>query len=129
MHIEVIPIGHMVGQGGLDYFVPATMADAARVGSIVEIPLRDAVVSGIVGRVGIVPATEDVRSIVGVSCPTPVLDAGTMAAIYAVAHRSYIHVHRVLGLFLPMPVITSLAKYAYAGAVAVPDDREARLTP
>lgn len=101
------------------------MGDIA-VGQMVEIPLRDALVYGIVAHLTQISSHVDIseiKEIRAISIATPLLHAQQIQAMLRYAEKHAIHIHKVVSLFLPAPVRNRVLKYGLEiGDTVVPQE-------
>lgn len=89
-----------------------------------EIPLGKSVEYGlIVGREYTVPEEHiDVRTIARIITSRAVIAPYQIAMILSLARRYMLPIHRVLGFFLPRPIMNRLEKYGYE--TLIPEDTQ-----
>ncbi|MDD2917197.1 MAG: hypothetical protein PHH70_05110, partial [Candidatus Gracilibacteria bacterium] len=136
MFIEVIPFGGSIDDGGLTYFARDELAESIRIGCLVEVPFRNALDYAIVTN--LVPPllqkgdtcvkmgsenpgmgmeekegrdeAENIRSIVRIITPLPLLSPYQIRTIFACASYYFVHTHHILSLFLPKTIVKYLEK-------------------
>ena len=55
----------------------------------------------------------ELRSIVNVACTTPLLAPYQFDLLFFLAHKNFVHAHKVLALFLPKFIFSTLEKKAF----------------
>lgn len=111
MHISVIPSSHSINTTPLTYHVGDVFRSQIQIGSLVEIPLGRNIEYGVVaGFTENIPENYEIKSIVQVICSVPILAKYQIEVILKIAKRYMIPIHRVLGFFLPRPVMSRLEK-------------------
>lgn len=129
MFIEVIPLDASIDSSGLTYFAPDRAQRDFGVGSIVEIPLRNALVFAVVARMDTeAPDTENIRSIASVICAMPILAPYEVETTLAIARRNFVHSHVALSLFLPHALLRYLEKKSFV-ALHTPDTSKKKRKP
>ena len=114
MFIDVIPSEHSIGIHPLTYSIPGDFEGEIVPGCIVEIPVRNALEYGIVvGFRQAAPENMEIRDISRIITSKEVLAPYQIALILEISARYLIPIHRVLGFFLPKPVIKRLEKKNY----------------
>ncbi|MDD2486977.1 MAG: hypothetical protein PHS92_01245 [Candidatus Gracilibacteria bacterium] len=113
MIIEVIPFDISIDDNGLSYFVKDELRSQISIGSIVEIPFRNIILSGVVSKLDITSEEGDMKSIVSVICSTPIISEYQIDVIYTLSEKYFIHVHKVLAVFLPKFIYSSLEKKSF----------------
>lgn len=111
MHISIIPTSHSINTTPLTYHVGDVFREQVQIGSLTEIPLGKNIEYGVVaGFTETTPENYEIKSIVQVICNTPLLAPYQIEVILKISKRYMIPIHRVLGFFLPRPVLARLEK-------------------
>ena len=84
-----------------DYSIPLGMAATVRSGALVLVPLREAVLPGIVLALTDTPAVPQTRPIQGVLYPDPVLDDGLLNLAQWISHETLAPLHQCVKTMLP----------------------------
>ena len=119
MLLSIIPLDSSIDDEGLTYFAKDTLKKDIHIGSLVSIPLRDRICYGIVADIiRITEATAPIdeanlKSIVTVTCSTPLLAPYQFDLVRALAQKHFVHIHKVLALFLPKFIFNTLEKKAF----------------
>jgi primosomal protein N' len=132
MLLSIIPIDSSIDDEGLTYFAKDILKKELHIGSLVNIPIKENIRYGIVADIlspttEEIPASIDIRSIVSIACSTPLLAPYQFRLIHALAHRHFVHAHKVLALFLPKFIFNTLEKKAFEPMITV-TDYESRAT-
>ena len=121
MIAQIIPIDASYDSQALTYFVPESLR-SIEIGQLVEMPFRDEITYGVVSAVvdfsGVIP--DEIRAIVQIVFLTPILNPAQIQTICEIAKESVLHLHKVLALFLPKPVLIRMLKYGIGTSAEVP---------
>lgn len=127
MHIAVIPTSHSINTTPLTYHVGDVFRSQLSVGSLVEIPVGSNIEYGIVADINApIPEGKEIKSIVQVICSAPILDTYQVQVISRVAKYYMLPIHRVLGFFLPRPVLRRLEKSNFSDLKNIPENKSQR---
>lgn len=115
MYITVIPTSHSISTTPLTYHVGDVFHTQIQIGSLIEIPLGKNIEYGIIASLeSPIPEHQEIKSIVQVICSSPIIAPYQVETIIHIAKHYMIPIHRVLGFFLPRPVLSRLEKSNYA---------------
>lgn len=127
LYIEVIPLDTSIDSSALTYFASDDLRGSFAVGSLVEVPLRNALSLAIVTRIDTESgeSADNIRSIVSVVCGNPLLAPYQTESMLHLAGRYFVHAHKALSLFLSKSLVTYLGKKSYIqlNAMQVPESR------
>lgn len=125
MHISVIPTSHSINTTPLTYHVGDVFRSQLMIGSLVEIPVGKTIEYGIVADINVdIPEGKEIKSIVQVICSAPILDRYQIQVIGRIARHYMLPIHRVLGFFLPRPVLRRLEKSNFSDLKNPPEKKE-----
>lgn len=111
MYITIIPSSHSISTTPLTYHVGDIFRSQLKIGSLVEIPVGNNIEYGIVADMPVdAPLGKEIKSIVQVICSTPLLERYQIHMIHRIARHYMLPIHRVLGFFLPRPILRRLEK-------------------
>lgn len=113
MLIEVIPFGGSIDDRWLTYFVQDDLAKQIRIGSLVEVPFRNALDYAIVTKLESSETPENLLSISRVVCAIPLLAPYQITVIFALASYYFVHAHQILSLFLSKWLLNFLEKNSF----------------
>ena len=125
MYISVIPLARSQSRSPSTYFVWDDFSEMLQVGYLIEIPLGNSLVLGIVSELDIMPPhhieTQDIRSIVRIIATVALLSPDMIAVIFALSERYFLLIHKVASFFLPTPLLSRLDKKNYLLQNAIPE--------
>ena len=115
MIIDVIPFDISIDNSWLSYFIKDDITSQISIWSVVEIPFKNMVVFWVVSKMNaeINQNDWDVKSIVSIICSTPILSEYQIDCIYKLSSRYFINIHKVMSVFLPKFIYTSLEKKSF----------------
>lgn len=113
MIIEIIPFDISIDNEGFSYFIKDELADQISVWSIVEIPVKNKVIYGVVGKINVEYTEENIKSIVWIACSMPILNKYQIKTIYDLSGRYFVNIHKILNLFLPQYIFKSLENKSF----------------
>lgn len=111
---QVLPFDASQDTEWYTYRVPEMLLNDIVVGQMVEIPLRDALVQGIVAHLTEISSQVDIseiKEIRAILIMTPLVHAHQIQAMLGYAEKHAIHIHKVVSLFLPAPIRNRVLKY------------------
>lgn len=132
MYISVIPFSHTISLEPFTYFVHSDWQEQIQVGCLVEIPFGNNIEQGIVSEIlEEVPVSTDIgslRPVISVIASIPLLEEYQISMILAIARQYFIPLHKVLRIFLPVPLLSRLDKknYIIETNTAIPEPSEIR---
>lgn len=116
MYISVIPLARSLHPRPYTYSVSLVWAEQVSVGCLVEIPIGKNVERGIIAEVSLEMGEIgdiEVRPIVSVISSTCLLSRREIEVTIAISEQYLIPIHKVLGFFLPAPLLSRLDKRNY----------------
>ncbi len=113
MLIEVIPLDVSIDNNGLTYFAKNELKKQIKIWSIVSIPIKNNIKFGVVWKIFDIWEETDSKSIIQIICSKPILDSYQIKTIYDLSKKYFIHIHKVLNLFLPKFIFNALEKKAF----------------
>ncbi len=106
MFCEVHIPDHSPDHRGFSYFVPDFLRSSVRLGCVVEVPLKDELVTAVVTALPVPePERGEAKSVASVVLAEPVLSECQIAAAYELARRHFTHFHATVSFFLPNVVL------------------------
>ena len=131
MFFAVIPFSHSIGVEPLIYHGGEIQESMVQIGSIVEIPygknLEFWIISGIYEDSPIDTQSESferIKTIHRIITEKQLLDIYQIELILKIAKKYMIPIHRILGIFLPRPVLSRLEKKNYEQLIDIPKKLE-----
>ncbi|MCK9271959.1 hypothetical protein M0P65_00230 [Candidatus Gracilibacteria bacterium] len=113
MIIEIIPFDISIDNEGFSYFIKDELVDQISIGSIVQVPVKNNVIYGIVAKMNVEYSEQNIKSIVGITCSLPILDEYQIKTIYDLSSRYFVNIHKILNLFLPQYIFKSLENKSF----------------
>jgi primosomal protein N' len=110
----VLPFDASQDSQGYTYLVPEHLASEIRIGQLVQVPLREHEVQGIVAGLSRIPGDADVSELKEVDAilqAMPLFQPEQVATMLRYAEKHAIHIHKVVALFLPAPIRNRILKY------------------
>lgn len=112
MFVEIIPYEKSFNTETLTYFVGASFSWIIKIWQLVKIPYGKTEILWIVAKI-FVENTEtslEIKEIIEVIDEKPILSEYQIETIIKISKKYFLAIHRVLGIFLPNPVIKRLYK-------------------
>lgn len=129
---QVLPFDASQDAQGYTYKVPETLFSDITIGQVVEIPLRDSLVHGIVAHLTHIASDQDIseiKEIRAISVATPLLHPQQIQTMLRYADKHAIHIHKVVSLFLPAPIRNRVLKYGLESEVVNATSTTEYITP
>lgn len=111
---QVLPFDASQDAQGYTYSVPENLVADVRVGQLVQIPLREHTVFGIIAHLHEIPqdtVTDELKEVERIVEPVPLLQPEQLRTMLHYAEKHAIHIHKVAALFLPAPIRNRIVKY------------------
>lgn len=117
MYISVIPLTRSQSRYASTYFVHEDWRESITIGGLVEIPLGNSLVEWLITERDILlphhMVHEDIKPIVRVISSIPLISDEMISMIEGISMRYFLLIHKVIGLFLPTPLLSRLDKKNY----------------
>ncbi len=111
---QVLPFDASQDAQGYTYLVPEKLVPDIHAGQLVQIPLRENMVQGLVAHLNPISGdsdTTELKEIDSILQLVPLLQPEQIDTLLRYAEKHAIHIHKVAAFFLPAPIRNRIIKY------------------
>lgn len=123
MFIKVLPLDISFSDEALTYYIKEDQKKYINIWSIVSIPIKNRISSGVVSEIMKIQDIEswEIKSIIEILCSFSIIDKYQIDLIFSLSSKYFLPIHKVLNLFLPKFILNRLEKNAFQDILEIPE--------
>lgn len=130
MYINVLLINVPFWEEILTYYIKNEQTKYVNIGSIVTIPIRNNISYWVVVWItkNLIDDSFKIKSIIDVVCSFPILNQYQINLIFAISHKYFYSINKIINLFLPNFIYNRFEKNSFQDVIYIENTKKGKIT-